>query len=115
MDTVSDRLLAVEMMVPGAAADKLVERELSGTREAFRVALLETQYDREMYDFIGVDVWLDEHGKRIDAHDHLRSHLLDIWTDIPDARQVQIAESGHHDVHYDWHPPDPRENTGGSR
>ena len=104
MATPTDQMMAVEMMVPGAVADKLADREFDGARESYRVALLETQHTREIFDMVSVQAWLDERGMHEEAHDDLRGQLFGVWRDIPDAKQVRFLQRGHHDVDLDdWH------------
>jgi len=112
MATPTDQLMAVEMMAPGAVADNLAGRELDGARESYRVALVETQHTREVFDMVSVQAWLEERGVHEGAHDDLRSHLFGVWRDIPDAKQVRFLHRGHNDVDLEWTTPDPRGGGG---
>jgi hypothetical protein len=101
-------MMAVELMAPGAVADKLAGLDFDGARESYRVALVETQHTRDSFDMVAVQTWLDERGMHEEAHDELRSHLFGVWRDIPDVKQVRFLRRGHNDVDLGWTTIGPR-------
>ena len=98
MDSPNDRLLAVEMLFPGAASGVLNRRSFDDeARELLREALLETEYQRNIggYGANVVKRRLEERGEYRPKHWEINRLMARISRTMPDARFERLLKSSH--------------------